>query len=94
MAEEEVGVEGEGEEEVGEGVDMAIKVATEIIKVVMEIIKVVMEIIKVGMGITRVVVDMEITKVWILNTKFCSFNIFVWLRLSLCVNGLGFHLFL
>lgn len=57
-----VGVE--GEEEVGEGVDMNIKVA--------------MEIIKVAMDITRV--DMQIIKVWILNTKICPFYYFYLFR--------------
>lgn len=75
----EVGVGGEGEEEDGEGVDMAIKV---------EIIKVVMEITKAGMGITRV--DMEIIKVWILTWYFVFFLIHS--CFIVCVVYLGYHM--
>lgn len=58
MDEVEAGVGEEGEEGIGEGVVMAIKV--------------VMEITKLDMGITRVA--MEIIKVWILNTYLQYFG--------------------
>lgn len=61
MAEVEVVVGGEGEEGIGEGVVMAIKV--------------VMEIIKVDMDITRV--DMQIIKVWIVNVGVVCSNTLV-----------------